>query len=92
MNRAYEVQHLESLESVRHRPSAFEGLASTINVLILMLGFTCIAAGYVLSNTPPEQLAEWLGRPRQAVEHAVPPPSVGELVSRVSQTWLDLLG
>lgn len=91
MNRAFEVQRLESLHNVPRKPPKLHGLASTLNVLILMLGFACIAIGYLLSNMSREQLAGWIGQPKTSIERPASSTSVGKSVSRISKTWIELL-
>lgn len=91
MERSFEVQHLESLRNVQRKSPRLDGLASTFNVLILMLGFTCIAIGYLLSNVSREQLAEWLGQPKPSIERPASPTSVEKSVSRISKTWIELV-
>jgi hypothetical protein len=90
MDNSFEVQYLSSLSNVSRRRSSAGGVVTALNLFILILGFTCVAIGYVLNNTSREQIEELLGGDRSAIER--PLPSVKKSVSAVSKTLLGLLG
>lgn len=93
MDESFEVQYLASLNNVNRKRSKLESVATTFNLLILLLGFACVAAGYVVSKIPREQLVEILGgTPSTTIERPAPPPSLKKSVSAVSKTLIGLLG
>lgn len=66
-------------------------MLSTFNALILMLGFACVAIGYVLSNVPPERLATIFGSESISIERPTPGVSFEKSVSKISKTLLELV-
>jgi hypothetical protein len=92
MNRVFEVQRIESSNSVWRAWARQQRWLTPLNVVILVFGFTCIGFGYALSHTSPEKIAAWLGRPSTPIEHTAPAPKLGNALSRISKTWVELLG
>lgn len=93
MDESFKVQYLASLNNVNRKFSKLQTVATTFNLLILLLGFVCVAAGYVISNIPREQLVEILGgTPSISIERPAPPPSLKKTMTAFSKTFIGLLG
>jgi hypothetical protein len=91
MEVAFEAQYVASLENVNRKPTRRDSILSTLNVLILMLGFAAVAAGYVISNMPRERLAELFGAGSVSIERHQSVASLEKSATKISKTLLDLL-
>lgn len=45
-------------------------IGTPLNLFIVLLGFTCVVIGYIVSNTPRDQLAAFFGSIRPSVERS----------------------
>lgn len=91
MGETYEVQHLSSLDNVNRKRRRRDGTLSALNLLILLLGFACVAVGYVISNMPRERLATMLGSGSVSIERQAPAISLERSARKISKSLLDLV-